>query len=77
MKKVYQKPIAELVVVRFKDKLLDYGVPTGASNYQDYDHTDAKQNVIIFEEFMDEEPDTTDFWSNDPWKIQYSLWEDE
>jgi hypothetical protein len=75
MKKKYQKPLSELVVVRCKDKLLWGEMGNAGSN--NFDHTDAKQNVIIFEEFIEEEPDTTDFWNNDPWKIQYSLWDEE
>ncbi len=66
--KKYETPVLEVIQVNDLNRLMDES--------QD-PYADAKQNVIIFEEFMEEEPDTTDFWNNDPWKIQYSLWEDE
>lgn len=66
--KKYETPVLEVIQVNDLNRLMDES--------QD-PYADAKQNVIIFEEFMDEEPDTTDFWSNDPWKIQYSLWDEE
>lgn len=74
MKKLYVQPNTENVVLNIGDHLA-FGEGANASNTGIY--TEAKQNVIIFEEFMEEEPDTTDFWSNDPWKIQYSLWDEE
>lgn len=74
MKKLYVKPSTEKVVLNVGEQLA-WGAGANASNTGIY--TEGKQNVIIFEEFMDEEPDTTDFWSNDPWKIQYSLWDEE
>ena len=66
--KKYETPVLEVIGINDLYDLMAYS--------QGWD-VDAKQNVIIFEEFIEEEPDTTDFWSNDPWKIQYSLWEDE
>jgi hypothetical protein len=66
--KKYETPVLEIFEMEHINHLMDES--------QD-PYADAKQNVIIFEEFMEEEPDTTSFWSNDPWKIQYSLWEDE
>ena len=66
--KKYGPPVLEEIQVEHINQLMDQAVAPGA---------DAKQNVIIFEEFIEEEPDTTGIWSNDPWKIQYSLWEDE
>ena len=66
--KKYETPVLEVIGINDLYDLMAYS--------QGWD-ADAKQNVIIFEEFMEEEPDTTDFWSNDPWKIQYSLWDEE
>lgn len=74
MKKRYVQPSTENVVLNL-GTLLDWGEEAGNSN--PFHTGDAKQNVIIFEEFIEEEPDTTDFWNNDPWKIQYSLWDEE
>lgn len=74
MKKLYVQPSTENVVLNIREQLT-YGELADPSN--PYDHNEGKQNVIIFEEFMEEEPDTTDFWNNDPWKIQYSLWDEE
>ena len=67
--KKYEAPVLEIIQIEQINHLT-------AGTEQGWD-ADAKQNVIIFEEFIEEEPDTTSFWSNDPWKIQYSLWEDE
>ena len=66
--KKYETPVLEVIGINDLNDLMAYS--------QGWD-ADAKQNVIIFEEFMEEEPDTTSFWSNDPWKIQYSLWDEE
>lgn len=66
--KKYETPVLEVIGINDLYDLMAYS--------QGWD-ADAKQNVIIFEEFIEEEPDTTGIWSNDPWKIQYSLWEDE
>lgn len=66
--KKYETPVLELFEMEHINHLLDESQGPDA---------DAKQNVILFEEFMDEEPDATDFWSNDPWEIQYSLWDEE
>jgi len=74
MKKLYVKPSTEKVVLNVGEQLA-YGDLADPSN--PYNYNEGKQNVIIFEEFMEEEPDTTDFWNNDPWKIQYSLWDEE
>ena len=66
--KKYETPVLEVIQMEDLCQTVDQS--------QD-PYADAKQNVIIFEEFIEEEPDTTDFWNDDPWKIQYSLWEDE
>ncbi len=66
--KKYETPVLEVIGINDLYDLMAYS--------QGWD-ADAKQNVIIFEEFIEEEPDTTDFWNNDPWKIQYSLWDEE
>ena len=76
MKKNYYQPITEIVVLNLGERL-NWGDETILSEPNPHNTVDGKQNVFIFEEFMDEEPDTTDFWSNDPWKIQYSLWDEE
>ena len=76
MKKLYVQPNTENVVLNLGEQIT-WGEEVRPSVHNPYNTGDAKQNVIIFEEFMDEEPDTTDFWSNDPWKIQYSLWDEE
>ena len=67
--KKYETPVLEVIGINDLYDLMAFS--------QGWD-ADAKQNTIIFveEDFVEEE-DTTDFWSNDPWKIQYSLWEDE
>ena len=49
MKKMYQKPQAEVVIVRCKDKLLDWQDEVWAST-QDLDHTEAKELEIRMEE---------------------------
>lgn len=66
--KKYETPVLEVIGINDLYDLMAYS--------QGWD-ADAKQNVIIFEEFIEEEPDTTGIWSNDPWKIQYSLWDEE
>ena len=66
--KKYETPVLEIIQLKDFCEFIDHTLGNDA---------DAKQNVIIFEEFIEEEPDTTDFWSNDPWKIQYSLWDEE
>jgi hypothetical protein len=66
--KKYETPVLE--IIQMEDLCQQYVYSQG-------NDADAKQNTIIFEEFMEEEPDTTDFWNNDPWKIQYSLWDEE
>lgn len=67
--KKYETPVLEIFEMEHINHLLDESQGPDA---------DAKQNVIIFiEEDFVEEPDTTSFWSNDPWKIQYSLWDEE
>ena len=72
MKKLYVQPSTENVVLNL-GTLLDWGEEAGNSN--PFHTGDAKQNIIIFEDFVEEE-DTTSIW-DDPWKIKYSLWEDE
>jgi hypothetical protein len=67
--KKYETPVLEVIQVNDLNRIMA-GSPDPGND------ADAKQNVIIFEEFM-EEPDTTGIWSNDPWKIQYSLWDEE
>ena len=74
MKKLYVQPNTENVVLNLGEQIA-WGELADPSN--PYHYTEGKENTIIFEEFMEEEPDTTDFWSNDPWKIQYSLWDEE
>lgn len=76
MKKLYVQPNTENVVLNLGEQIT-WGDEVKPSVNNPHNTGDAKENVIIFEEFMDEEPDTTDFWSNDPWKIQYSLWDEE
>lgn len=70
MKKMYQKPLAEIVKVRCKDQLLDYGVPT-ASEF-DLDHTEAKEMQIRFEEEQEMHEELGKIFSEDnlanPWK---------
>lgn len=68
--KKYETPVLEVIQFNELNRIMA-GSPIPGND------ADAKQNVIIFEEFMEEEPDTTSFWSNDPWKIQYSLWDEE
>ena len=76
MKKLYVQPNTDRVVLNVGELLDDnWGQFGNASNTGT--HTGAKENALIFEEFIEEEPDTTDFWNNDPWKIQYSLWDEE
>jgi hypothetical protein len=71
MKKMYQKPQAEIVIVRCKDKLLDWqdeawGSPT------DKDHTEAKELQIRFEEEQEMHEELGKIFSEDnlvdPWK---------
>lgn len=52
MKKTYIKPQAEVVLVRCKDKLLDWQdeVMLISSDGNDLDHTDAKEMRIRYEE---------------------------
>lgn len=69
--KKYETPVLEIIQLKDFCQLVAHTDPNQGID------ADAKQNVIIFEEFMEEEPDTTDFWNNDPWKIQYSLWDEE
>ena len=74
MKKMYQKPQAEVVMVRCKDKLLDYGDPVagGGSNANDWEHTDAKEMQIRFEEEQEMHEVLGKIFSEDnlvdPWK---------
>ena len=49
MKKMYQKPQAEVVIVRCKDKLLGWQDDVWAST-QGKDHTEAKELEIRMEE---------------------------
>ena len=67
--KKYETPVLEVIQVNDLNNLMDES--------QD-PYADAKQQTIIFEEIVEEEePDTTNFWNNDPWKIQYSLWDED
>ena len=67
---MYQKPQAEIVIVRCKDKLLDYGVPTASPT--DLDHTEAKELQIRFEEEQEMHEELGKIFSEDnlvdPWK---------
>ena len=69
--KKYETPVLEII------QLKDFCQLTAQTDPNQGNDADAKQNALIFEEFIEEEPDTTDFWNNDPWKIQYSLWDEE
>lgn len=73
MKKNYYQPITEKVVLNI-GTLLDWGEFGNASNTGT--HTGGKENIIIFEEIVEEE-DTTSIWNSDPWKIKYSLWDED
>ena len=75
MKKLYVQPSTENVVLNLGE-LLKWGDLADPSN--PYDHNEGKQNTIIFveEDFVEEE-DTTSFWNSDPWKIKYSLWDED
>lgn len=68
--KKYETPVLEVIQFNELNRIMA-GSPIPGND------ADAKQNALIFEEFIEEEPDTTDFWNNDPWKIQYSLWDEE
>ena len=75
MKKMYIQPLTENVVLNISERIT-YGELTDPSN--DGIYTEGKQNIIIFDDFVEEEePDTTDFWNSNPWKTQYSLWDEE
>lgn len=74
MKKSYLIPYTEVVDLRIQEKITFGGLANPSNDAQ---YGGAKENALIFEEFMEDDPDTTGIWSNDPWKIQYSLWEDE
>ena len=67
---MYQKPQAEIVIVRCKDKLLDYQALTASPT--DYDHTDAKEMQIRFEEEQEMHEELGKIFSEDnlvnPWK---------
>ena len=66
--KKYETPVLEIFEMEHINHLLDES--------QD-PYADAKQNHIIFiEEEIVEEEDTTSIW-DDPWKIKYSLWDEE
>ena len=74
MKKLYIQPMTETVVLNLGERL-NWGEGAGSNPYNT---GDAKQNIIIFDDFVEEEePDTTDFWNSNPWKTQYSLWDEE
>lgn len=70
MKKLYQRPQAEVVKVRCKDQLLWGEGAMGASN--DLDHTDAKEMQIRFEEEQEMHEELGKIFSEDnlvdPWK---------
>ena len=67
--KKYETPVLEVIGINDLNRLMDAS--------QGWD-ADAKQHIIIFEEIVEEEePDTTDIWNSDPWKIQYSLWDED
>ncbi len=67
--KKYETPVLEVIQVNDLNRLMDES--------QD-PYADGKQHIIIFEEIVEEEePDTTDIWNSDPWKIQYSLWDED
>ena len=66
--KKYETPVLEVIGINNLNELMAFS--------QGWD-ADAKQNHIIFiEEEIVEEEDTTSIW-DDPWKVKYSLWEDE
>lgn len=71
MKKTYQKPQAEVVIVRCKEKLLDYGDPSTGSEFN-LDHTEAKEMQIRFEEEQEMHEELGKIFSEDnlvdPWK---------
>lgn len=73
MKKNYYQPVTEVVVLNLGERL-NWGEEQNPSN--PYHTGDAKENIIIFEEIVEEE-DTTSIWNSDPWKIQYSLWDED
>ncbi len=74
MKKLYEKPQAEVVIVRCKDKLLyDETMADPVSN--PYTHADAKENQIFGED--DEMQEWNDIFSNDrkdPWDGADDIW---
>ena len=74
MKKLYVQPNTENVVLNLGEQIT-WGEGANASNTGI--QTEGKQNTIIFveEDFVEEE-DTTSIW-DDPWKIKYSLWDEE
>ena len=75
MKKAYYQPTTERVVLNLSERIT-WGEFGNGSNTGT--HTGGKENIIIFEEIVEEEePDTTDIWNSDPWKIQYSLWDED
>jgi hypothetical protein len=75
MKKLYIQPVTERVVLNLGEHVT-WGTLGNFSN--PYNYNEGKQNTIIFvEEDFEEEPDTTSFWYNDPWKIKYDLWDEE
>ena len=66
--KKYETPVLEIIQM---EDLCQYVYSQG-------NDADAKQQTIIFEEIVEEEePDTTNIWNSDPWKIQYSLWDED
>jgi hypothetical protein len=71
MKKMYQKPQAEIVIVRCKDKLLDWLDDVWGST-QGFDHTEAKEMQIRFEEEQEMHEELGKIFSEDnlvdPWK---------
>ena len=74
MKKSYLIPYTEVVDLRIQEKIT-FG--EGANQSNDAQYGSGKEHTFIFEEFEEEEPDTTSFWNSDPWKIKYSLWDED
>jgi hypothetical protein len=75
MKKNYYQPITEIVVLNLGERLT-WG--DDAKPSQPWNTGDAKENIIIFEEIVEEEePDTTSIWNSNPWDTKYSLWDED
>lgn len=72
MKKPYQKPMAEVVRVRCKDRLLDWQDEVWGGGSNDKDHNDAKEMQIRFEEEQDMHQELNKIFNEenlvDPWK---------